>query len=322
MDDRCDVSGPTMPRGSMRARAVRQMSRLTVKQLGARIPVTPRTIPAIRAGLSHALRAAAKPLRGSVIEVVQTDTIRGEWVRGPHVTRTDRAVLYVHGSGFVAGSARAYRGMVSRLSAATQLPVFTVDYRLAPESPCPAAIHDVSASYEWLRGRGLNANQIIVAGDSAGGFLAANLVIANAHKHLPPPAALILFSPLVDLSLSLAAECGGVRRDGLLSLALARRMVSCFTADSLELHPEPGTALPPMLVHTSDADLFADDAKTLAQRWIQTGADCSLKVWRDQLHVFQALRGLVPEANAAYRDFASFVISALGSPRDLERPSA
>ncbi|WP_141548159.1 alpha/beta hydrolase, partial [Nocardia farcinica] len=78
----------------------------------------------------------------------------GEWVRGPRATRTDAAILYLHGGGFVAGSAAGYRGVAARLSTATRLPVFTLDYRLAPEHPYPAAPEDIAAAFRWMLSRG------------------------------------------------------------------------------------------------------------------------------------------------------------------------
>ena len=303
-------------RGSVRARVVRRGCALTVRPLAALAPVDARTLLLARPVIDRMLRTAAPVLRGTRIEQVQGasvngERVHGEWVRGPRVTRTDHVVLYIHGGGFVAGSAAAYRGVASRLSTATRMPVFCVDYRLAPEHPFPAAAQDVSAAYRRLLAQAGSADRVIVAGDSAGGFLAAQLAIDLARAGQAPPAALVLFSPMTDLSLELAARHPGARREGLLSIPVSRKAIAQFTSAPLDLRPEPGMQLPPALIHTSDAEFFGADATTLAQRWTATGAPCDLQIWPDQMHVFQTLPLLIPESRLAYRAAARFIRSHL-----------
>ncbi|WP_084525884.1 alpha/beta hydrolase [Nocardia vaccinii] len=313
------MTGAEPVRGSVRARAVRRVSALTVRRLAALAPVDTRTLLVARPVIDQMLRTAAPVLRGTQIERVRGSSVngervRGEWVRGPRVTRAEHVMLYVHGGGFVAGSASAYRGVVSRLSAATRMPVFSVDYRLAPEYPFPAAAQDVSAAYRRLLAQVGSADRIIVAGDSAGGFLAAQLAIDLARSGQAPPAALVLFSPMTDLSLGLAIGHPGARREGLLSIPVSRKAIAHFTRTPLDLRPEPGMQLPPALIHTSDAEFFGADATTLARRWSATGTPCTLQNWPDQMHVFQALPALIPESRLAYRAAAQFIRSVLPPP--------
>ncbi|MFF2395657.1 alpha/beta hydrolase [Nocardia sp. NPDC058114] len=297
-------------RGSLRARTVRRVSALTVGQLAAFAPVNAYTLPPSRLLIEQALRAGAPPLRATATEPVDEDGIRGEWVRGPRADRTDAVVLYIHGGGFVAGSALGYRGVASRLSTATKLAVFTLDYRLAPEHPFPAAPTDVAAAFEWLSRR-CPADRIVVAGDSAGGFLAAHLTIENARAGQPEPGALVLFSPMADLSLATAIGHGNQHRDGLLSTQIARQAIAAFTAEPFDLRPVHGMRLPPTLIHASDTEYFGADATELARRWQATGAQCELQVWPDQMHAFQTLPIVVPESRTAYRAAARFVATHL-----------
>lgn len=266
------------------------------------------------------MRSLAPVLRDTAVESIIDGAVRGEWVRGPKATRTDAVILYVHGGGFVAGSARSYRGMTSRLSTATRLPVFAVDYRLAPEHPFPAAPHDVAGAYRWLLAR-YPANRIVVAGDSAGGYLAADLAIANARSRSAAPAALLLFSPMTDLSLEIAAGYEAGERDGIMSVQVASAAIAQFTADRLELLPGPGMALPPTLIHAGASEFFTADAIALAERLRAAGAACELEVWPDQMHVFHALPALVPEARTAYRAAARFVFDILDATTRTERLS-
>ncbi|MDO3646250.1 alpha/beta hydrolase [Nocardia mangyaensis] len=300
----------TVERGSLRARTIRQVSALTAGRLAALAPVNAYTIPAARLIVDQALRAGAPPLRGTSTEALVENGFRGEWVRGPRAERTDAVVLYVHGGGFIAGSAFGYRGVASRLSTATRLPVFTLDYRRAPEHPFPAAPGDVAAAFRWLADRHGPGN-VVVAGDSAGGFLAAHLAVENARAGLPPPGALVLFSPMADLSLALALGHDNVDRDGLLSTEMARQAIAHFTDEPFDLRPTPGMRLPPALIHASDTEYFGADAAELARRWRTTGAACELRVWPDQMHAFQTLPVVVPESRTAYRAAARFVAAHL-----------
>ncbi|MFQ6325327.1 alpha/beta hydrolase [Nocardia sp. CWNU-33] len=147
--------------------------------------------------------------------------VHGEWVQGPKATRTDAVVFYIHGGGFFAGSPRTHRGVTSRLSTATRLLVFSVSYRLAPEHRFPAAPDDVANGYRWLIDQGYAPDRIVIAGDSAGGFLAMDLVIENARIDAPQPAAVVLISPMNDLSFATAQAHERTRRDAFVSVARA-----------------------------------------------------------------------------------------------------
>ncbi|WP_169338160.1 alpha/beta hydrolase [Nocardia vinacea] len=283
-------------------------------------PVSPNTLPFARVVIDRTMRSLAPVLRDTTIEPIVDGAVRGEWVHGPKASRTDAIILYVHGGGFIAGSVLSYRGVTSRLSTATRLPVFAVDYRLAPEHPFPAAPHDVARAYRWLRAR-YPAKHIVVAGDSAGGYLAADLAITNARNRSAAPAALLLFSPMTDLSLEIAASHEAADQDGIISVPVATAAIAHFTTDRLELRPAPGTSLPPTLIHTSDSELFAADAIALAERLRAAGAVCELEVWPDQMHVFHALPALVPEARTAYRAAARFVSDILDATTRTERLS-
>ncbi|NUP27141.1 MAG: alpha/beta hydrolase [Nocardia sp.] len=298
-------------RGSLRARSVRRLSALTARRLAEFAPVNTCTLPAARALIEHTLRAAAPTLRGTSSDRIRTGAIMGEWVRGPRADRTDAVILYVHGGGFVAGSAAGYRGVAARLSTATHLPVFTLDYRLAPEHPYPAAARDVDAAFRWLAAQGYRPDRVVIAGDSAGGFLAADFALTHARGGFPSPAGLVLFSPMADLSLTLAAGFAGAAAEGLLSAGLSRRAVAHYIPEPYDLRPRRGMPLPPALIHTSDTEFFGGDAVALAERWTAAGAVCELRVWRDQMHAFQVLPALVPESRLAYRAAARFVATVL-----------
>src|SRR5690606_26754948 len=123
-------------------------------------------------------------------------------------------------------SARTHRGLTTKLSAKTGLPVFSCDYRLAPTNQFPSAADDVRAAYDWLVREGHDPARIVVAGDSAGGHLAVDLVLELTREGRTPPAALIAFSPVLDLTMGLAAGRERMRRDPMTSAAKAAGLVN------------------------------------------------------------------------------------------------
>jgi acetyl esterase/lipase len=244
-------------------------------------------------------------------------SVRGEWVRGPGAGRRDAVLLYLHGSGYAVCSARTHRGLTSRLSGMAGLPVFACDYRLAPHHRFPAAGDDVRAAYDWLLEQGWPAERIVLAGDSAGGHLAVDLVLELARAGRPTPPGMALFSPLIDLTFALARQRERVRRDPLVSAARARRLLALYTRGADAADPRLAFdftgvgALPPTMIQAGAAEMLAADAEYLARCLRAEGGRCELQVWPDQMHVFQALPVLVPEAEIALGRAAAFLTAEL-----------
>lgn len=288
-----------------------RVSSATVRRLTAVLPATDRGVWLSRRLVAGSLAVLSPTARGTVVSRV--DAPRGEWVRGRGVRRDDAVLFYVHGSGYAVCSARTHRGLTSRLSARTGLPVFACDYRLAPRHRFPAAADDVRAAYDWLLDQGYPPERIVLAGDSAGGHLAVDLVLELTRAGLPAPAAMVLFSPLVDATFELARERERVRRDPMISAARARRLVELYTRDADPAHPRlafsfaTGCAWPPTLVQAGGAEMLAADAEQLARSIQSAGGRCELQVWPGQVHVFQAFSRLVPEAGRALAHAADFV---------------
>lgn len=256
------------------------------------------------------------------VEVEQVDTtlpdgrqVRGEWVRGAATDIAGAGAIYfLHGSGYAICSPRTHRRLTAWLSKLTGLPVFCVDYRLAPEHPFPAAAEDVHAGWDWLRGLGFAAHDIVVAGDSAGGHLAVDLVLHGATQ--PRPAALVLMSPLIDLTFTLARQREQLRPDPAIRAADAARLVELYCGGIDPAHPRlthdiaRSAPMPPTLVQAGGAEMLAADAHHLAAAIRAAGGACELQVWPDQVHVFQALPRISPEATHAMRAVAQFIADA------------
>lgn len=303
--------------GSRRTRLAALMTRLMLR------PMT-NLLPTSRSGIEFSRRLVATSMnlfgpvpKGTRVDIVGDGPVRGEWVRAPGLTPGPRVILYIHGSAYVICSARTHRGLTARLSSATGLPVFTVDYRLAPEHPFPAAADDLESAYRWLLGQGYDAANIVIAGDSAGGHLAADLLIENDRTGTPQPGAMVLFSPLVDLDFELSARMERTRKDPMISAKAARGLVALYTeghdADLPRLRLDLALArdLPPTLIQVGGVEMLRGDARHLHSMIDAAGGRSELEIWPDQMHVFQALPRLIPEAAHALERAAEFITHAL-----------
>lgn len=269
--------------------------------------------------------AALGPVpRGTTVDPVDVRLpdgrrVVGEWVRARGVDPGPSAVYYVHGSGYVICSAATHRALASRLSRHTGLPVFVVDYRLAPRHRFPAAATDVRAGWDWLLAEGLDPDRVVLAGDSAGGHLGVDLVLDLAREGRARPAAMAYFSPLYDLTLGLAAQRERERRDPLISAHRAGRMVARYAGHLPAHHPRlrldvlGGPPLPPALIQVGGTEMLAADAEALHRDLRRIGGRSTLEVWPGQVHVFQALPRLSPEAGPALRRAAHFLRSAVAA---------
>ena len=249
---------------------------------------------------------------------------QGEWVRGPGATpNTEAAILYLHGSGYVVCSPKTHRGLVSFLSSESGLPAYSVDYRLAPEHPFPAAFDDTVAAYKHLLDRGYT--RIVVAGDSAGGHLAVSLVAALTEADLPTPAGLVLFSPLVDPSFDTAAATSREARDPMFTAGAARRILALYTdagdptdARLAVLSGAP-ERMPPVLLHAGSREMLAADARAL-DAWLRAAdVDVRTTIWPGQVHVFQLFYPLLPEARQAIREAGAFIRTRVAAPPAVVR---
>jgi epsilon-lactone hydrolase len=329
MSARMAVTGSELPtRGSLRSRGAAGVSTLTLRQISAVLPPERAWgLWASRQIVARVMDAFGPSLSGIHVEHVDVRLadgrrVVGEWVRAAGVQTGDSAIYFVHGSGYALCSPRTHRRLVAWLSRLTGLPVFSVDYRLAPRHRFPAAADDVRSGWDWLRTEHMLApERIVVAGDSAGGHLAVDLLL---QPDVAQPAGLVLLSPLMDLTFGLARTREELRRDPAIRAADAARLIELYCAGVDVTHPRltldvaGGRGMPPTLIQAGGAEMLVADARRLAKDITAAGGNCELQVWPDQVHVFQALPRLTPEAVPAMRRVAAFIGKALRD-RGIER---
>jgi salicylate hydroxylase len=234
-------------------------------------------------------------------------------------------VLHFHGGGYLIGSAKGSLEYASRLAAAVDGTCYTVDYRLAPEHPYPAAIDDAVASYRALLSRCIPASSILLSGESAGGGLAVALVLALRNAGDPLPAAIFAAAPFSDLTLSGPS----VRAFNGNDPAANRDLLTFMGASYFQGH-EPTDPLvsplfgdlagfPPLFVTASQGEVLLSDTTRLAERAEKAGVDVTLRVVEDSVHVYPIFPFL-PETKATMEEVAAWARRNLR--RNDTRPQA
>ncbi len=230
---------------------------------------------------------------------VPTAEITVDGIEARHV------VLYFHAGVYVMGDAFLVAGLASQVGRRTQAKVISVDYRLAPEYPYPAAVDDALAAYEALLQTGIAASDITFAGESAGGGLAiATLVNARDHG-LPLPAAALAMSPYADLTLAGRSMETKREVDPLLSREALQPRVTDYTSgqDAAIGLISPIFAdlsgLPPVIIQAGSHEVLLDDAVRLAQHAATADVKVTLDITPQVPHVFQAYYQILDEAAAA-----------------------
>ena len=308
-------------RGSLRSRAAATVSTVTLRQISAVLPPEQGWgLWASRQIIARVMDTFGPSLAGTRVEQVDVRLadgrrVVGEWVRGHDAVSTTEAIYYVHGSGYALCSPRTHRRLTAWLSRLTGLPVFCVDYRLAPKYRFPTAADDVRAGWDYLHTEcGLAPERMVIAGDSAGGHLAVDLLL---QPGVPHPTAMTLFSPLVDLTFGLARAREALRDDPAIRASDAARLIDLYCTGTdpghhrLTLDVAGGRRMPPTLIQAGGAEMLQADARTLDADIRAAGGTSELQVWPDQVHVFQALPRLTPEATPAMHEVGTFIAQSL-----------
>jgi acetyl esterase/lipase len=247
---------------------------------------------------------AAPPPPGTIVEPADAGGVPAEWVAAAGVD-SRRVLLYLHGGAYQAGSPASSRRMIALISAAAQARVLSVDYRLAPEDPFPAAVDDAQTAYRFLLKSGTAPAAIAVAGDSAGGGLTLATLVALRDAGDPLPAAAVAISPWTDLALTGESLTTRADVDVMIKPDGMREDAETYLAGADPRHPYASPlyadlhGLPPILIHVGDAEVILDDSTRFAAKARDAGVDVTLEVWDEMPHVWHAFAGLLPESDQA-----------------------
>lgn len=294
-------SGP-----SLAARMVCEATRATVHPA---VDITSHALglPLPFGAIDRAARALPAP-RDLARTAVELPHAHAELIRARNVgPRTGRVVLYCHGGAFLCCGISTHLRLIDRLSEFADSPVLAVNYRMLPEHTIKMAIDDCYDAYRWLRRHGYAAGQIVIAGDSAGGYLAfalAQALLADGEQ----PAALALMSPLLQLAAKRPRAHGALLSHQ--SFAALTALIAAHDGSLYEPldHIEPG--MPPTLIHVSGSEELAHDARLAAEKLADAGVPTELRVWPGQVHVFQLAAPLVPEATRSLRQIGTYIATA------------
>ena len=277
-------------------------------------------------GLLDFAARALLPSPGTVRATVGLPNASAQLVRAPGVLPADgrrRVVLYLHGGGFLTCGVNSHSRISVALSKFADSPVLVVDYRLIPKHTIGMAIDDCYDGYRWLRLRGYEPDQIVLAGDSAGGYLALALA-QRLQAEGETPAALVAISPLLQLEQDPKCAHPNIHTDAmfppkafdalvaLVARAAAKNVVDGKPEDVYEPldHIEPG--LPQTLIHVSGSEVLLHDARLAARRLAAAGVPTEVRVWPGQIHDFQLAAPLIPEATRSLRQIGEYIRDATG----------
>ncbi|MFY9491786.1 MAG: alpha/beta hydrolase [Mycobacterium sp.] len=277
-------------------------------------------------GMVDFVARALLPSPGTVRATVGLPNASAQLVRAPGVLPADgrrRVVLYLHGGAFLTCGVNSHSRISVALSKFADSPVLVVDYRLIPKHTIGMALDDCYDGYRWLRLRGYEPDQIVLAGDSAGGYLALALA-QRLQAEGETPAALVAISPLLQLEKDPKLTHPNAYTDAmfppkafdalvaLVARAAVKHVVDGEPEDVYEPldHIEPG--LPQTLIHVSGSEVLLHDARLAARRLAAAGVPTEVRVWPGQIHDFQLAAPLIPEATRSLRQIGKYIREATG----------
>ncbi|MBS9535653.1 alpha/beta hydrolase [Mycobacterium sp. M1] len=299
-------------------------ARLTIRPvlaMGSYLPRVPWPF-----GLLDFAAKAVLPAPGTVRATIRLPRCKAQLVRAAGVLPADgtrRVVLYMHGGAFLTCGANTHGRLVTKLSKYADSPVLVVEYRMIPKHSIDDAVDDCYDAYRWLRHQGYRPDQIVLAGDSAGGYLS----LALAERLLDEeegPAAIVAMSPLLEIAKEAKKVHPNIHSGAMFPPKAFDAFVDLINAASRRdrAHGHPGevleplehveSGLPRMLIHVSGSEVLLHDARLAAQVLAAAGVPVELRVWPGQIHVFQIAAPFVPEATRSLRQIGEYIREATG----------
>ncbi|MEO8458098.1 MAG: alpha/beta hydrolase [Chloroflexota bacterium] len=269
------------------------------------------TVQQTRAGfemIAQLLKCAADVTRTPA----DADGVSGEWITTSN-SSDQTTIYYLHGGGYSIGSLNTHADLVSRIARASGARAFSLDYRLAPENPFPAAVDDATTAFRWLLKQGIRPETIVIAGDSAGGGLAAATMLALQRAGDPLPGGAVLLSPWTDLAATGESVQTRAALDPMIKVDPMNTTGKMYAGEASLTDPLVSplygdySALPPMLIQVGDHEVLLSDATRYAEKAQAAGVDVTIEVFDEMIHVFQIFAGMLPEAQQAIDKIGEWV---------------
>lgn len=254
-----------------------------------------------------------RPLPGTEVIPVALPNCPAEWIVAPGTRDSESVIVYLHGSALITLGLNSHRRFVSKLSAATGARVLNVGYRLAPQADIDDAVSDGLDGYRHALALGIDPSRIVLAGDSAGGLMAADTALAARDAGLPVPAGQILLSALTSSDMDLKYQALQQHRDVLFPFMTVKFIYEVFatvngTRPTPVMPPEADLhGLGPFLLQIGTNEMLRNDTFVLADRLHAAGVPAWVQVWDKAMHMFQLSFDINPDARRAIEEITSFV---------------
>ena len=247
---------------------------------------------------------------------VVAGNVNAEWITCGEVNE-NRIFMFMHGGGYYRGSIAATRATVARISAEAKIKCLSIDYRLAPEHPFPAAINDTYSAYEWLVNEGINPKHIIVSGQSAGGGLCLALLLKIKDKNFSQPKGAVALSPWTDLYQTGKTMVTNDKIDPIISKKYLDRFAKLYFPDSYNMSylasPIIGelSGLPDILIQVGSAETMLDDSKRFYKKAKKANVNVKLEIWEDMFHGWHSNAHILNDADKAIKNIGIFCRNVL-----------
>jgi len=225
---------------------------------------------------------------------VMIDEMSAEWVSVNRPRMKKMVILYCHGGGYATGSSIFARTLTTKLAASTSMDVLCFNYRLSPEHPFPAAHEDALRAWDYLMLMGYGANEVVVAGDSAGGNLALALTLRLKDAQRFLPRGLVLLSPWTDMTMSGKSYQSRASIDPILCKDYIKQAIGAYVQNNEKLDDPYISPLygdfrgfPPTYIQVGDNEIFLNDATDLFKRLLKAEVHAKIDIQKGMWHVYQ-----------------------------------
>ena len=249
--------------------------------------------------------------KNTKFKTVSVGNIDAEWITCGEF-ETDKIFMFMHGGGYYRGSISSTRATVARISAEAKVRCLSIEYRLAPEYPFPAAIDDTYTAYNWLLKEGVKPKNIIVSGQSAGGGLCLALLLKLKENFFSQPRGAVALSPWTDLTQSGKTMKINADIDPVISKKYLDRMANLYLAKTPNTTPLASplygelSGLPPLLVQVGSAETMLDDSRRFVEKAKEAKVDVQIEVYKDMFHGWHGSAHILKDGEKAIKNIGLF----------------